>query len=42
MKLTLDEMDSLSIGAIYDMMTEGLNDDVHYDEVATQEDFDNF
>lgn len=42
MGLDLGDMDGLSIGLIYDMMTENLNDDVHYDEVATQADMDDF
>lgn len=42
MGLDLEDMDGLSIGLIYDMMTENVNDDVNYNEVATQEDMDNF
>ena len=42
MGLDLEDMDGLSIGLIYDMMTENMNDDIHYNEVATQDDMDNF
>ena len=42
MKLSLYDMDALSIGLIYDMMTESINDEVEYQEIATQEDYDNF
>ena len=40
--LSLEEIDSLSTGAIFDIFTESLNDSAHYAEVASQEDFDNF
>ncbi|MBR3376313.1 MAG: hypothetical protein IKH82_03255 [Clostridiales bacterium] len=42
--LTIEEMDLLSEGMIYDMITESQNDTVEdaYTELATQEDFDNF
>lgn len=40
--LTIEEMDSLTTGAIFDMLTESLNDNEEYQEVASQEDFDNF
>ena len=40
--LTIEELDSLTTGAVFDMLTESLNDDFEYQEVASQEDFDNF
>lgn len=42
--LTLDEMEQLEEGVIYDMITESLNDMAEdaYTELATQEDFDRF
>lgn len=44
MGLTLEEMDQLSEGMVYDMIIESQNDTVEdaYTELATQEDFDNF
>lgn len=39
---TLEELDLLNVGAIYDVFTESGNDSEHYDPIATQEDFDNF
>lgn len=40
--LTLDDLDSLSLGMVYDILTEASNDDCEYRQVATQEDFDRF
>ena len=42
--LTLEEMDQLSEGMVYDMIIEANNDTVEgaYQELATQEDFDSF
>lgn len=40
MGLTLDDLDCLEAGMVYDMMTESQNDDAKYNYVATQEDFD--
>ena len=37
---TLSELDELSTGQIFDVFTEGGNDNVNYARVATQEDFD--
>jgi len=42
MGLTLDDLDGLEMGTVYDMMTESSNDDCDYKIVATQEDFDRF
>lgn len=44
MGLTLEEMDQLSEGMIYDMIIEASNDTVEdaYQELATQEDMDAF
>ena len=36
------DLDALTIGAVYDMLTEQGNDSCEYDVLATQEDFDNF
>ena len=38
--LNLDDLDGLEYGAVVDMMTENSNDDLTYDTVASQEDFD--
>lgn len=42
MGLSLDDLDGLEYGTVYDMMTESSNDDYPYKYVATQEDFDRF
>lgn len=42
MGLSLAELDYLSIGFIYDMMTEKANDSYPYRQLATQNDFDKF
>lgn len=42
MGLSLDDLDGLEYGAVLDMMTESSNDDIHYSQMATQEDFDKF
>lgn len=39
---TLDELDRLDVGMIYDVFTESGNDSETYAPVATQSDFDNF
>ncbi len=36
------ELDLLTIGMVNDMYAESRNDDADYNEVATQDDFDNF
>ena len=38
----IGELDLLTIGMVNDMYAESRNDDVHYDEIATQDDFDTF
>lgn len=40
--LSLSDLDEITIGMVFDMFTEKSNDDVEYDQVATQEDIDNF
>ena len=40
--LTIEDIDRLEIGFIYDLLSERANDDVAYDIIATQEDFDKF
>lgn len=40
--LSVDELDSMTPGMLLDMYAERANDEVTYDRVATQEDFDNF
>lgn len=44
MGITIDEMDQLEEGMIFDMITEKANDEEaeSYNEIATQEDFDRF
>ncbi len=44
MGLSLEEMEELEEGMILDMITESINDSMadEYQELATQEDFDNF
>lgn len=39
---TLDEIDTLSAGALFDCFIESGNDNASYRQVATQEDFDRF
>ncbi len=40
--LTLSDLDNLEHGFIADMLTELANDDCKYQQLATQEDMDNF
>ena len=40
--LQLDDLDELSTGTIFDIMTEAANDEVKYTPLADQEDFDRF
>ena len=37
---TLDEIDNLSAGQIFDVFTESKNDNEDYAQLATQDDFD--
>jgi len=36
------DLDDYSLGAIFDILTESINDGAHYDTLATQADFDKF
>ena len=38
----MSELDYLDLGMIIDIFKESANDDVEYNRVATQEDFDRF
>jgi len=40
--LSLNDLDKLTIGTIFDMVTEQENDNFDYPELAMQEDFDSF
>ncbi len=40
--LSLRDLDLLTIGMVNDMYAEQMNDNVKYDEVAVQSDFDSF
>ena len=40
--LSMNDLEKLSIGMVYDMFVEKSNDDVDYPELATQDDFDKF
>ena len=40
--LSMSDLDLLTIGVVYDMMTERENDNESYDYVGTQADMDNF
>lgn len=40
--LRLDDLDELSMGTVFDIMTESVNDDYKYKQVASQDDFDRF
>ena len=42
LRLSMADLDMLSIGPINDMYAENRNDDCKYAELATQEDFDRF
>lgn len=42
MGLSLSDLDKLTVGTVFDMVTEQANDDYDYPELATQEDFDSF
>lgn len=42
MNLSIEELDSLSTGLIFDMFTEMGNDSYDYDILPTQDDFDRF
>ena len=38
----MKDLDELTIGLVLDIWTEKGNDDVKYDRIATQDDFDRF
>ena len=40
--ISVRDLDLLTIGMVLDIWTEKANDDVKYDRVASQEDFDKF
>ena len=42
MGLTLEDLDYLSHGQVVDIITESINDNEHYELMATQKDFDRF
>lgn len=42
MGLKIADLEALSIGTVYDMITESGNDGFEYKDVATQDDFDRF
>lgn len=40
--MTQAELDTLTMGTVFDIMTEAENDDFKYKQVASQDDFDRF
>lgn len=40
--ISIRDLDLLTIGMVMDIWTEKANDDVEYQQIATQEDFDKF
>jgi len=40
--MKLDDLDDLEAGTVFDIMTESVNDDYKYKQVASQDDFDRF
>jgi hypothetical protein len=40
--ITIEDLEHLEEGTVFDMMTESVNDTVEYPKRATQEDFDRF
>ena len=40
--MSIQDLDLLTIGIVLDMWTEKANDDMKYEQVAQQEDFDKF
>lgn len=40
--LSISDLDDMDMGEVFDMITEHSNDDYDYQELAGQEDFDNF
>lgn len=41
-RISIQDLDLLTIGIVLDMWTEKANDDMKYEQVAQQEDFDKF
>lgn len=42
MGLSMDDLESLDVGMVYDMFTERANDSVEWKQLATQDDMDRF
>lgn len=40
--LSIGDLDNLTVGMVFDIMTERANDDYKYKQLATQADFDAF
>ena len=40
--ISIKDLDTLTVGIVNDMYAEYANDDIEYDEVATQDDYDSF
>lgn len=40
--LHMSDLECLTMGTVFDLFAESSNDDVEYNEVATQSDFDKF
>ena len=40
--LSMEDLESLDVGMIYDMMNESANDECEYDYLATKDDIKNF
>ena len=40
--MKLDDLDDLEAGTVFDIMTESVNDDYKYKQVASQSDMDRF
>lgn len=40
--LSISDLEQLSVGMVYDIITESGNDNCEYEQKATQEDFDKF
>lgn len=40
--LTRQDLEHITMGMVYDLLTEKENDNYEYDTIATQEDFDRF
>lgn len=40
--MSMADLDELTLGMVYEILIEKSNDEYEYDELATQEDIDNF